>query len=242
MIDLHSHIIAGIDDGARTIDDSLALAEHSVEQGVTHMVCTPHINARSFKNNKQTIAKAFHQTHQAIVKAKIPLKLSAACEYRLTGTVTDEIEQNKLPFLGRWHKKTILLLELPHSHIPPGVENVIRWLLQRNIQPVIPHPERNREILQNYAKAKWLKQQGCVFQLTAGALIGRFSEQSEKMAWKMLDDKLVSYVASDLHNLRDRPNDMLLACKAVKQHKGEALAMCLFKQIPEQITVDTNWR
>ena len=242
MIDLHSHILAGIDDGANTLEDTLAIAENSVKSGVTHMMCTPHIHLGIFNNNPDTISKAFSEACTAIQSANIPLKLAMACEVRICPEILDMVKHNQLPFIGRWRGRSALLLELPHSHIPPGVENVIHWLLKNGIQPIIPHPERNRDILANYSKAKWLKQLGCLFQVTAGAFVNRFSDAVYDTVWQMQKDNLVGYVASDTHNISKRPNDMQNAYNAVATNTNKKVADALFMRIPQHLTLDIKWQ
>lgn len=242
MIDLHSHIIAGIDDGARTLDDSIALARNSVEAGVTQVMCTPHVHIGRYDNNVETIKPAFELTLAAIQDAGIPLKLAMGSEVRIASEILFLAPQNKLLFIGKWEEKDVLLLEMPHSHIPPGIENIIKWLLSRNIQPVIPHPERNRDILENYAKAKWLKQFGCMFQTTAGSYIGRFSQNVKETVWAMQKDGLVDYVASDMHSVKDRPNDMHEAYNAVRNEINVEVANSLCNEVPKLMTLGINWQ
>lgn len=242
MIDLHSHILAGIDDGAKTLSDTLAIAENSVANGVTHMMCTPHIQLGIYDNNTTTIKAAFQEACDAIHDANIPLKLAMGSEVRICAEVMVLSKQNQLPFIGTWNNRSALLLELPHSHIPPGVENLIHWLLKNGVQPIIPHPERNRDILANYSKAKWLKQLGCMFQVTAGAFVKRFSNDVFDTVWKMREDKLIAYVASDTHNVAKRPNDMQLAFDAVATSTNKKTAQALFLDIPKQLTSNVNWQ
>lgn len=242
MIDLHSHILPNIDDGARSIEDTLAIAENSVAAGVTHMMCTPHIHFGIFDNTADTISHSFALALAAIKNAQIPLKIAFASEVRICPEVITLIQQNKLPLLGTWKGKQVLLLELPHSHIPPGVENLIKWLLSNNIQPVIPHPERNREIIANYPKVKWLKQLGCIFQVTAGAFVNRFSGAVTDTVWRMQTDNLITYVASDTHNIKMRPNDMKAAYDAVANKVNKNVADGLFVKMPQYITAGVNWQ
>jgi protein-tyrosine phosphatase len=234
--------LPGIDDGARTIEDSIALAKQAVEQGVTHMVCTPHIHVGTFDNTQQSIAAAFEKTLAALHANNVPLKLSYSCEVRLGIEITQWINKKAIPLLGAFNGKSALLLELPHSHIPVGTDSLILWLIKQNIQPIIPHPERNRDILENYDKATWLKRLGVLFQATAGAFVGTFGERVEQTVSRMLDDKLITYVASDMHNLHKRPNEMKLAYEAIASTKGEMIADNLLRQVPKKITEQTNWQ
>jgi len=242
LIDLHSHILPAIDDGAKTLEDAVAMAKHSVECGVTHMMCTPHIHQGVFENNLATITPAYEQLVSALKTQQIPLKLAFSCEVRVTPDILQWVETKSLPFIGEWEGKKALLLELPHSHIPPGVENLVRWLLKNDIQPIIPHPERNRDIIADYNKINLLKRVGCLFQVTAGAFIGRFSVQVQLVAERLLADNLITYVASDMHSLQRRPNDML-ACKQALTHIASSdTANALVYDVPSIITKNINWQ
>lgn len=241
MIDLHSHILPGIDDGARTIADTIALAEQAVEQGVTHMVCTPHIHSGVFNNNRDTIKEAFDQSVEALRKHQIPLSLSYSCEVRLGIEITQWISSSSIPLLGTWNDAPALLLELPHSHIPQGTDSLIKWLLRNDIQPIVPHPERNRDILDNYDRATWLRSLGVLFQATAGSFTGTFGEKVEALTWRMLSDGLFNYVASDMHNLHRRPNEMAIAYNKIANLEGENLSKELFVGVPQLITKYTHW-
>lgn len=242
MIDLHSHLLAGIDDGARTLDDSIALAKNSVAAGVTHVMCTPHIQLGVYDNNSETIKVAFDTALAAIREASIPLKLAMGSEVRIAPEILTWIAQKDLPFIGQWEGKNALLLELPHSHIPAGVENIIKWLLSKNVQPVIPHPERNRDILSHYSKAKWLKQLGCLFQGTAGSYTGRFSDNVKDTVWALQKDGLINYIASDMHSVKNRPNDMLDAYNAINDSLGAQVANAVCNDVPQAMTVGINWQ
>jgi protein-tyrosine phosphatase len=242
LIDLHSHILPGIDDGAKTLEDAVALAMHSHECGVTHMVCTPHIHQGVFDNNITSISTAFNQLLIALKEQNIPLKLAFSCEVRVTPDILTWVASNSLPFLGEWEGKKVLLLELPHSHIPPGIENLVRWLLKNNIQPVIPHPERNRDIIAAYNRILFLKRIGCLFQVTAGAFIGRFNEQIQSLAEQLLAEDLVSYVASDMHSINRRPNDMQACKEAITQLSNTDTANKLVFDVPSVITQNLVWQ
>lgn len=217
MIDLHSHILPSIDDGARSLDIALEMAQQAVDGGVRHMVCTPHIHKGYFDNSLSSIKFAFEEFQKAVNDASIPLSLSYAAEVRVNELIPIWYKQSELPFLGQYNGKHILLLEMPHSHVPQGLEVLIKWLLKNNVQPLIAHPERNRELLAEQHKFSWLQRQGCMFQVTAGALTGRFGEKAEDFALSMMRSKAFHVVASDTHDLVRRPNDMQAAFEVVSK-------------------------
>lgn len=208
MIDIHSHILPGIDDGARSLDIALEMAQQAVDCGVIHMVCTPHIHKGYFDNSPSTIKPVFDEFVKAVKAAAIPLTLSYAAEVRVNELIPVWFKQGELPFIGELSDKKILLLEMPHSHVPQGLETLVKWLLRNNVQPLIAHPERNRELLAEPTKFSWLQRQGCLFQVTAGALTGRFGDNVAQFALSLMQRKAFHVVASDTHDLVRRPNDM----------------------------------
>lgn len=217
------------------------MVKQSMDAGVTHMVCTPHIHMGYFDNDQTTIDSAFQQLVQAKAELGLALKLAYSAEIRICPEIMQWVMQKQLPFLGEYEGKQVLLIELPHSHIPPGTENLLRWLHKQNIQPVIAHPERNRDILASYNKISPLRKCECLFQVTAGSITGRFSEQVQALALQMLNDDIVTYVASDTHNLNRRPNDMGLSFVAVERDYGIEKAQQLHHDMPLSICSGKTW-
>ncbi|MCW8090404.1 tyrosine-protein phosphatase [Alteromonas sp. ASW11-130] len=237
MIDVHSHIIPGIDDGARNIETSLAMARQTLQAGVNHLVCTPHIHWGHFDNTTEIIQSGFKQLQQEVNAAGIELTLSYAGEVRVNEMVPIWAKEKKLPFMGKWKDRDVLLLEMPHSHIPSGLDQLVRWLLNEDIQPLIPHPERNRDILKSPEKVQWLRNLGCLLQVTAGAFTGTFGTRVEDLAFVMLDNNQIDLVASDTHDTKRRPNEMGEARHLVSQHIGEDIAQRLFNDTPAKIVL-----
>lgn len=235
MIDLHSHILPGIDDGARNTEMSLAMAQQAVDAGISFMMCTPHMHWGTFDNDMNIIEPVFKQLRRDISAAGIPLTLDWAAEVRLNEMVPVWYKTQKIPFLGTLNGKKILLLELPHSHIPAGADQLIKWLITNGVQPLIPHPERNRDVWERPEKIRWLRNLGCLFQVTAGALTGRFGEVVQDISLSMMDDDLIDLVASDTHDTKRRPNDMKDAFELVCLQGNEALAKRLFIDTPGRI-------
>ncbi|ABG39600.1 PHP-like protein [Paraglaciecola sp. T6c] len=242
MIDLHSHILPGIDDGAPDLAASLAMAEQSVAVGVTHMVCTPHIHQSYFDNDMATISKTYQALVAHLQQAGCPLKLSFGAEIRITPDIMIWHKQGQIPFIGKWEDKDAMLLELPHSHIPPGTDNLLRWLIKHQIQPIIAHPERNRDIIASPDKVIALKRTGCLFQATAGAFTGRFSKPVKDTVELLLARDFISYVASDTHSINRRPNDMADAFIAVTALKGNEYAERLFRTTPWLLSQGNAWQ
>lgn len=241
MIDLHSHILPAIDDGSKDLEMSLEMAKQTVEAGVTKMVCTPHIHQGYFDNNKETIRAPLKLLARGIEARDIPLKLAFAAEVRICPEITTWVSNESIPFIGKWENKNALLLELPHSHVPPGTDNLIRWLLNNSIQPIVAHPERNRDIIADYSKLKMLRQAGAIFQVTAGAFCSRFGDAVSDVAHRLLMENMIAFVASDMHNIDRRPNDMGFCREKLSTLVGQKATVELTYDTPNEITQDLKW-
>ncbi len=152
MIDLHCHFLPGIDDGAQTLADGLALAQAAVADGITYSVMTPHIHPGRYENTRSTIEKAFKDFRLALRKARVALHIGMAAEVRLSPDIVALLSQNEVPFLGELDGHRIILLEFPHTQITPGADKLIERLLQHNIRPLIAHPERNQDVIRDLSK------------------------------------------------------------------------------------------
>jgi len=236
MIDLHCHVLAGIDDGAQTLNDSIDLIKLTIADGVTHAVCTPHIQLGRFDNNIETISAAYEALVAQVSRQKLNIKLAFAAEVRICPEIMILAKQNKLPFIGQWENTDVLLLELPHSHVPPGTDQLIKWLKKNNITPMIAHPERNRDIMADYQKFKMLDKLGCLFQVTASSLCGYFGDVAQEIAVKMLKEDKVTILATDAHNVKRRPPNLSEGRAVAANIVGEAKAQTLVYDIPKLIS------
>jgi len=235
MIDLHCHLLPGIDDGARNMEQALELARIAYADGIQTAIMTPHILMGRYENNITTIRTAFAQFKQALPENHIPLKVGMAAEVRIGPEIMGMIEQNLIPFLGKLDGYQILLLEMPYNHIPPGSDKMVRWLLDRKIRPMIAHPERNGDVLRNLDKIHPFIEQGCLLQITASSITGRFGPQLQKRARQMLEKGWVDVIASDAHNQEHRPPDLERGRQVAAKIVGETAAWTLVHETPERI-------
>ena len=236
MIDIHSHILPGIDDGAKDLKESLALLTIAQNDGITHMVATPHIHIGRFNNfASQLYSELANLKAQALVN-NIGIKLAVAAEVRLDVELMSLVLGNKLPFIGTLNSVNYLLLELPHSHVPQGYDKFINWLAKQNIKVIIPHPERNRDIQANPFYIERLKQLGCEFQLTASSIEGAWGETAKNISIDMLKKGLVTYIASDAHSVKRRPPILSKAKRIVSELIGQNDGHDLFFTNPKRLT------
>ena len=224
MIDIHCHLLPGIDDGPPTLEASLALARELVLDGMSHVVCTPHVFPGRFENRRSSIEAEFNRFTEVIETSGIPLALSWAGEVRLTPEVLDLLALGEVPFLGESDGYRTMLLEMPDGQIPLGAEHFVQRLLSQGVRPVIVHPERNRGVMERPERLRDFVEDGCWLQLTAGSLVGQFGATAQRTAHVLMDNGWVHAVASDSHNLGGRRPRMTDAQAYLSRRWGEATA------------------
>ncbi|MCL1065356.1 capsule biosynthesis protein CapC [Shewanella olleyana] len=236
MIDIHCHVLPEIDDGAKSLDESMALIHQAIEQGITRIVATPHIHVGIYDNNQQTILGAYSRVQQEIKAQGLPIELRVAAEVRICPEIIMLAKQNQLPFVGDFDEKKVLLLELPSSHLPAGVEKLIDWLINSNILPMIAHPERNRELQRYPDRIKPFQQRGCLFQLTAASLIGDLGDSPKALSQLWIKKKLYTIIGSDCHSIKRRPPKLHQAYSITKELTDDTYATQLVVDNPYLIS------
>ena len=235
MIDLHCHLLPGIDDGPDTLEQSLELCKIAVADGITHAIVTPHIHPGRWENNAQTIARHCQALLQHLQDENIALEIGFAGEVRLTDEIMAQVENNQIPFYGEVDGYHIMLLEFPHGHIIPGSDKLVAWLLERKIRPLIAHPERNKQIMNDIGQLQPFVSAGCWLQVTAGSILGNFGERAQLLAERLLDDNVVTVVASDGHNAGPRQPRLKAAFAKTTSRCGEERARLLMLDRPRRI-------
>ena len=235
MIDIHSHILPCIDDGASSLTIALDMLKMAVDGGVTTQVLTPHIQLGRFDNTKEQIEQAFIKFRNEADTANIPIKLLLGAELRIGPEIMTMVNNNQVPWLGECQEQKTFLLEFPRNDIPFGSDNLIRWLLSKNTLPIIVHPERNRTFINHPEKLQVLIDLGCPIQITACSLTGRFGDDVQKFSDQLLIDDKVSAIASDCHNLKGRVPDLQAGFEHAKTIIGEQQSSTLVNLIPNTL-------
>ncbi len=237
MIDIHCHLLPHIDDGASDMDEAIALAKLAVKNNIKHMILTPHINIGRFDNNAQVISESVTAFKQALQQQGVDLSVSFGAEVRISADIMLMVEKGNVPFLGKWQGKDALLLEMPHSNVPLGSDQLVKWLLKKNIIPIIAHPERNRDVQKDISVLKPFIQMGCLFQITGSSLLGDFGETCLTRAKQLLEMGVIQFIASDAHNIKRRPPMLAEALEVAKTVIGEAEANKLVYDNPAELLV-----
>lgn len=236
MLDLHVHVLPGIDDGPRTLEDALALARALAEDGIEHIVATPHIYPGVFDNTANRIGEVFDGFQAAVSEAGIALTMTWAAEVRICPEILEWIELRRLPMLnGSLVGPSTALIELPDGQIPVGTDKLMGLMLDRGVTPLVAHPERNKAVMEQHTRLDALRRMGCKFQLTAGSLLGDFGTRAQTTAQKLLEAGWVDVIATDSHNRSSRRPRMKAAREWLAQQYDEALALRLTKTQPTEI-------
>ena len=204
MIDLHCHFLPGIDDGAQSLADGLALAQAAAADGITYSMMTPHIHPGRYENTRSSIEQAFRASRVALRRARIPLHIGMAVEVRLSPDLLALLSENEVLFLGELEGYRIILLEFSHAYITPGADKLIERLLKHGIRPLIARPERNQDVIRDLSKIEPFVAMGCFLQITAGALVGHFGYAPRRRALQLLEFDVFKVLATDAHNLDGR--------------------------------------
>lgn len=233
MIDIHSHILPGIDDGARTVDEALDMLRIAIDQGVSTQVLTPHIHLGRFNNTKQHITSEFIKFREEVDKANLNIQLLLGAECRIGPEIMQLVANDAIPWLGEIDGQRTFLLEFPRTEIPFGSDNLVRWLLSKNCLPIIVHPERNSTFLNNRNKLQTFIDLGCPLQLTASSITGKFGADVQQMCEELLLADQVSVIASDCHNLKGRSPDLFDGVNNAAHIIGNAKSATLVNESPK---------
>lgn len=202
MLDLHCHILPGIDDGAQNMEDSLDLARKAVSQGITHILCTPHHHNGTYTNHKADVIVKVAELQRELDLRGIPLTLFEGQEVRIFPEILEEIKKDDILFCDMENR--YLLIEFPSREAPNYALNLLGELVAEGKIPIIVHPERNGTFIKTPNKLIDYLELGCLAQLTAPSIVGRFGKTIQETAEKMVEHNLVQMVASDAHHIKKR--------------------------------------
>lgn len=235
MIDLHCHMLPGIDDGAPDREVALAMARCAVADGITVTACTPHIYPGMYENTREGIERAIVAFQQVLDEEGVALRLVAGADTHLAPDLSKSIREGRVPTLNG---SRYLLLEPPHHSVPPRFEESVFNLRTAGIVPVITHPERLSWIESHYPSFEKLVKGGAWMQITSGSLTGRFGKRPKYWGERMLDEGLVHILATDSHHIDRRPPLLAEGRDAAAKRLGEEEAWHLVRTRPRGIVDD----
>ncbi|TKC00115.1 tyrosine-protein phosphatase [Pedobacter cryophilus] len=195
-IDMHSHILPGIDDGAPTVRESVMLVKRLIDLGFNKLIATPHIMADYYRNTPETINKALGELQLELQKQGIEIPIEAAAEYYFDETFESKIEKGNLLTMGN----NYLLFELSYINFPNNLKEVIQKLNDKGYKPILAHPERYPYLYGSIENFYKIREYGCFFQLNTISLSGYYGKQTQKVAEELVDNMMVDFIGSDMHH------------------------------------------
>jgi protein-tyrosine phosphatase len=230
MIDLHSHILPGVDDGAKSLDVSIEMARMAVDDGIEVMACTPHFMPGMYDNEANDVRRRVAALNEALLQNNINLAVVTGSDAHIRPDFLSCVRNGEILTL---HDSRYVLFEPPHNVMPQRLEDLLFNITVSGFVPILTHPERLKWIEQNYAVMEKLARSGVWMQITSGSLTGRFGSRPQYWGKRMLAEGLVSILATDAHNTRSRPPLLAEGFEIAKSELGVDEAINLVVTRPE---------
>ncbi|MBI5975593.1 tyrosine-protein phosphatase [Staphylococcus canis] len=202
MIDIHNHILIGVDDGPQSEEAMLALLKQAHAQGIKGIVATPHHLHPRFENEAQKVMDELKKLRAHPIVQQLDIQLYPGQEVRITDEILKGLDQKTI--IGINHSR-YLLIEFPSNEVPLYTKRLFFELQQRGHVPIIAHPERNKAIMNNPELLYELVSNGALSQLTAGSLLGTYGKTIQRLAHQLMTHHLTHVIASDAHATEVRP-------------------------------------
>lgn len=226
LIDIHCHILHGVDDGARSLADSIHMAEEALRRGIHKIIATPHHMLHDYCNPRDRILAAVSELQAELVIQQMDLELIPGQELRLTENYEQPFQNKEWQTLG---SSPYLLVELPSSGIPPYFWDFVQYVHHSNRRIIIAHPERNLSIMTNKELAHLMIQKGILLQLNTSSLLGHHGQKIKKTALYLIKQQWIHFIASDAHGTYDRGFSLPEGYDLVRQLVGEEYAATLMQ-------------
>jgi protein-tyrosine phosphatase len=197
-VDIHSHLLAGIDDGVKSVGEAVDIILKFQQLGYKKLITTPHIMSDVYRNTPEIIEEKLRDLKRVLLEKKIDIKIEAAAEYYLDETLFNKIDKNeKLLTFGN----NYLLFETNFMNEPFNLKEFIFLATTKGYKVVLAHPERYVYVHEQFKKAEDLFDRGVLFQINASSISGFYSRAIQKIAFKLIDKKMIHWIGSDCHQL-----------------------------------------
>lgn len=203
-VDIHSHILWGLDDGAQSPEDTLALARDAVQNGITHVIATPHHKDGKYENPASVILQRVDEANHLLAKHSVDLLILPGMELHLYGDIVADFRAAERTLLTLNETECYVLLEFPYDHVPAYAQQLLFDLQVQGYVPIIAHPERNHEIRERPSLLYRMVEKGALAQITAASIAGTFSEKYQAISRRLIEHHLIHFIASDAHNIARR--------------------------------------
>lgn len=231
MIDLHTHILPGVDDGVKTMDDALEFARVAAADGTTTVVATPHYRDGFYMNPRAEVVAAVRELNTRLIAAAIPIEVLPGAEVHVCSDLIQRVKDGHAPTLAD-NGRTVLF-ELSMSQYPVELEQLVFQMKLAGLQVLFAHPERIRYFQEDVRRYEAVVRLGAFGQITSGSVLGQFGEDIEEFSEELLRKRLVHVLASDAHNTRGRPPMLRQAVARVAKWVGDDLADKMTTRCPQ---------
>ena len=233
MIDIHAHILPGVDDGPANIGDALALVGEAVKSGVDTIVATPHMLDGVYNATRGEILAALAELNEAVEEHGLAVTILAGGDVHAEAEVPELLRKGELVTVADRGKH--LMIELPPDVMPRELDQLLFGMQLQGVRPVVSHPERNRAIQDDPGQLMSLVLAGALMQITAASILGDFGRSVQQCAEELLTRRMVHFVASDTHDLRGRKPKLPQAEATVVGLVGEDEANEILHEFPEAL-------
>jgi len=229
VIDIHSHILPGLDDGSKSLEDSVAMVRMAAESGTTDIVASPHAN-QDYRFDPVIVHQKISEVQAAVGDAP---RIHYGCDFHLT---MENIEDAmRAPEKYSIDHKGYLLVEFSDFHIPKTAEEIFSRMMSAGLTPIVTHPERNQLLQRRLPELQEWAAQGVLMQVTALSFLGRFGRTAKRFADELMSHGIVHFVASDAHDTRWRTTDMREPIRYVEKQYGLPAVERLFEENPRAV-------
>jgi protein-tyrosine phosphatase len=235
MIDIHCHILPGIDDGAKDVNDSVLMAKQAASEGIHTIIATPHLN-HQYDNRKKLIESKVKELNKILLDEKISVNILVGQEPRIYGEILEDYEKDEIQTLNY---SQYIFIEFPSSQVPRYTEKLLFDLQVKGLTPIIVHPERNSELMERPEKLYNLVEKGALTQVTASSLCGYFGKKIKSFSEQLVEANLTHFIASDAHNVVNRSFKMSEAFDMIDSMYGSDYVY-LFKENAELLVDGKN--
>ena len=233
QIDIHSHIIPGVDDGSQNLETSIALLKMAAENGTTDIIATPHVIDVSTTLTWDAIRRHVEALQKEADKENIPITIYPGAETELNWDLLELIREDHSRFCLAGSR--YLLMEMPSLMLPPHLEEIIYELQLIDIVPVLAHPERQMQLMEKPEKLLDLLEKGCAAQSNGGSVTGVFGPRVQHNVEQLLEQKVIAFMGSDAHNLRHRNTNLKETREIITARWGTETDRELFETMPHHI-------
>jgi len=231
MIDLHTHILPGVDDGVKTIDDAVLFARVAAADGVTTIVATPHYREGFYMNTRPDVLAGVAVLNERLQAEQIPIEILPGAEIHISADLVSRVKSGHAPTLAD-NGRTVLF-ELSMSQYPPDLEQLVFQMRLAGLQVLFAHPERIRYFQDDIARYEAVIRLGAFGQITTGSVTGVFGEDVMEFSEELARKRLVHVVASDAHNTRGRPPVLSSSLERLGSWIGDDFAARMTEEFPK---------